>query len=146
MIRQTVRSFLTLSALSIILGSGGCGPKPELLPGEMVSGKLSIRGKAPGVAGNLEFVSATDKNQKASGSFDQDGTFRGRVSSAGNWKVALKSRMQAPPPGAPPAALPPLVGPGGAEISPNAQNASTSGVEIDVPAGGAKDLVLDFTK
>ncbi len=140
-----VRFLTFFSALGLVVASNGCGPKPVLAPGEPISGKLSIRGKAPGFAGNLEFVSASDKNQKATGSFDHDGSFRGRVG-AGQWKVALKPRAIAPAPGAAPAPPPPLVGPGGAEISPNAQNANASGVEITVPAGGAKDLVLDFAK
>ncbi|MFQ3593054.1 MAG: hypothetical protein SNJ82_07675 [Gemmataceae bacterium] len=154
----------------------GCGSK-DIPPGELVSGTVTIKGKAPGTYATLEFVSASDPSKKGGGSVDPTGKFNGQAPE-GRVKVAIKVGMGptkgasgpqfpkgGPPPGqgnpygpgapgGPPTPGAPgpdggkMTGPpkmaGAVEIPANAQDPQKSGVEIDVPKGGAKELTIDF--
>jgi hypothetical protein len=145
----------------------GCGGTKEVPVGETVTGKLTIKGKAPGTFATLVFVSASDPSKTGGGSVDPTGMFSGQAPQ-GKVKVALKIGMgggkgpgsgpqfpKGPPagggpptPGAPgpdagkPSGPPKMAG--AVEPPANAGDPQKSGVEIEVPKGGAKDLTLDF--
>jgi hypothetical protein len=161
-----------LFALTACAAALGCGKADEPPPGEVVRGKITIKGKAPGTYCTITFASATDSNPLYAGSVDPTGNFAGRAP-LGKVKAALKmgDTRGAPktgggPPGAGgqpkggpgPGSFPKGGGPpnpetgappknqGAAELSANAKDPNKSGVEFEVPPGGVSDLELKFDK
>ena len=160
-----LRRAIALLLFGVVIG---CGVKEEP-KGETVTGKLTVKGKAPGTFATLVFVSASDPSKTGGGSVDPTGMFSGQAPQ-GKVKVALKMGT-APGKGGPggpqfPKGGPP--GPGGGPPTPgapgpdagktsappkmagaveppaNAGDPQKSGVEIEVPKGGARDLTIDF--
>jgi len=145
------------------LAAFGCAdaPKDEALPGEPISGKITVDGKQPGTYASLEFVSVADPSLKGQAGVDPGGNFSGRAP-LGKCKVALKTGAAASsgPPGAsgsrpgsggppPPSAMksgdptgPPKMA--GSEITAKMQDPNKSGVEVDIVKD--KKLEIDFKK
>ncbi|MGL6075521.1 MAG: hypothetical protein ACRC8S_15310 [Fimbriiglobus sp.] len=163
-----LRSALAIATFSVAALALGCSSPPpnEELPGEPVSGKVTVDGKNPNTYATILFVSVSDPSQTATAGLEPSGNFRGRAP-LGKCKVALKissgpgsgggnmsskGGSKGPPPGGPPTgapsggnknAAPPKMS-GAVDITPKMLDPNKSGVEVEVVPNA--DLTLEFKK
>ena len=132
-----MKRFLNVALLLVGLAlsfATGCGPDQPAIKeqGEPVSGKVTLKGKSPTTYGSIEFYSVADMNRKTVAGVEPNGNFSGL---APQGKVRAVYVANTPP-----------VNSGGTTKSSSAKDPAKFGIELDIPAGGAKDLVIDFPK